>query len=404
MLRSFSPCRFSLAALTGIMGLLLVAGGGPRIASAQTPTTTIQNGNGDTRLELNYDGGLYVPGTFDPVAPADSIPAEGAGTRLMWYPAKAAFRAGRVGLNSEGTQWDASNVGQHSTAFGVNTKASSFAATAVGWNTTASEFNATAMGWNTTASGDQATAMGRNTTASGSQATAMGRGTIASGFNATAMGQNTTAASDNSLSIGRYNSANTSSDLTLLVAGNGGSGSPSNALVLKQDGDLEISGTLTESSDRRLKTDIKPLETGTLQKLEQIRPVRYEFTDQTTHPNGPQMGLIAQDVRKEFPSLVSTGTNGMLSLTYSKFTAVLLKGLQEQQDQINTQKSQIADLRAENDAMKAQQKDLKERLAALEAQSGGSILAGSVSISGFLLALMALGGLLGTGLLWRHRP
>jgi hypothetical protein len=116
------------------------------------------------------------------------------------------------------------------------------------------------------------------------------------------------------------------------------------------------------------------------------------------------MGLIAQDVRKEFPSLVSTGTNGMLSLTYSKFTAVLLKGLQEQQDQINTQKSQIAALRAENDAMKAQQKDLKERLATLEAQSGGSILAGSVSISGFLLALMALGGLLGTGLLWRHRP
>jgi hypothetical protein len=227
----------------------------------------------------------------------------------------------------------------------------------------------------------------------------MGINTIASGNAATVMGDSTIAATDHSLSIGQFNSANTSADNTLFVAGNGSLYSRSNALVLDQSGNLTISGTLTESSDRRLKTDIKPLGTGTLQKLEQIRPVRYKFTDPDTHPNGPQMGLIAQDVRKEFPSLVSTGTNGMLSLTYSKFTAVLLKGLQEQQDQINTQKSQIAALRADNDAMKAQQEDLKERLAALEAQSGDSLPAGATPVSGLLLAVMVLGA----GVLWYAR-
>ena len=244
MVRSFSFSRFSLAALSGLVGLLLVAWGGPRGASAQTPTTTIQNGNADTRLELNYDGGLLVPGSFGPTTPADSIPATGAGTRLMWYPAKAAFRAGRVGQFKDGTQWDASKVGDYSVAFGVDTKASGPAATAMGLRTTASGSDATAMGFETTASGTDATAMGEGTTASGSDATAMGTFTTASGIAATAMGLRTTAATDRSISFGEYNSANTSADGTLLVAGNGDNSnlpsSRSDALVLQKDGDLAL--------------------------------------------------------------------------------------------------------------------------------------------------------------------
>jgi hypothetical protein len=348
--------------------------------------------------------------------------------------------------------WDPQNVGKYSAAFGVNTKASGFASTAAGSGTeatgdysvaigrpgqidtevtTASGAVAVAMGEFATASGDYsvalnretratataatamgesteasafaATAMGLGTTASAFQATAMGFETTASGARSTAMGERTTAATEKSLSIGEYNSANTSADGTLLVVGNGSSGARSDALSLDSNGNLEISGTLTESSDRRLKTNIEPLGEGTLRKLGQIRPVRYEFIDPSTHPDGPQIGLIAQNVRKAFPSLVTTGANDMLSLSYSKFTAVLLKGLQEQQREIDAQKTQIATLRAENEAIKAQQATLKKRVAALEAQSGGSILASLSPVSGLLLALMALGGLLGTGVLWRYR-
>jgi hypothetical protein len=144
----------------------------------------------------------------------------------MWYPAKAAFRAGRVGRKKDGTQWDAAKVGDHSVAFGVDTKASGFAATAMGDRTTASEIGATAMGRLTTASGPDATAMGFKTTAGGSDATAMGF--------------NTTAATDESISLGEYNSANTSADGTLLVAGNGSISDNSDALVLKKDGDLAL--------------------------------------------------------------------------------------------------------------------------------------------------------------------
>jgi hypothetical protein len=240
--------------------------------------------------------------------------------------------------------------------------------------------------------------MGNQTTASGSEATAMGINTIASGNAATVMGDSTIAATDHSLSIGQFNSANTSTDNTLFVAGNGSLYSRSDALVLDQSGNLTISGTLTESSDRRLKTSIRPLKDETLAKLSRLRPVRYQFKNQETHPSGEQIGLVAQDVRTEFPALVSGENGDALSLSYSKFTAVLLKGLQEQQRQIDAQKTKIATLHAENDAIKTRQKNLRKRLAALEAQSG-SLPAGTPPVSGLLLAVMVLGA----GALWYAR-
>jgi hypothetical protein len=120
-------------------------------AHGQTPITTVENGNGDARLQLNYDGGFSVPGDYinafnERGTPNDSIPATGAGTRLMWYPAKAAFRAGQVGLNRDGTQWDAAKVGTHSVALGLDPKASGIASIALGDATVASDGGAVARG------------------------------------------------------------------------------------------------------------------------------------------------------------------------------------------------------------------------------------------------------------------
>jgi len=415
-------------------GCLWLSGFLPAQAQSPTPTTTIQNGGADTRLEVNYDGGLLVPGTFGPAAPADSIPATGAGTRLMWYPAKAAFRAGRVfdidpNLSPDyRVFWDPPNVGEYSAAFGVNTKASGFASMAAGSGTQATgdysfalgapgriDTEATiasgdvaiAMGSFATASGPYSVAMNRETKATASAATAMGDGTTASAFAATAMGLGTTAATGYSLSLGAYNSANTSDDNTLFVAGNGSSGARSDALVLDQSGNLTISGTLTESSDRRLKTSIRPLKGETLAKLSRLRPVRYQFKNQETHPAGEQIGLVAQDVRAEFPALVRGENSDALSLSYSKFTAVLLKGLQEQQVELTRQRSAIDSLRDRVqavEALRAENQMMKKRLAALEADRSPSAAAGWTGSSTGVLLGVLLGGLLGVGLLWRRRP
>jgi len=343
-------------------------------AQAQTPVTSIENAAGDSVFISFEDGALLGLGEQY----TGVIPIEGAGTRMMWYPAKSAFRAGYV----SGTQWDDVNIGIYSTAMGLATTASGFYSTAMGSNTIASGNYSTAMGSNTNASEDYSTAMGEGTTASGFYSTAMGRSTIASGLVSTAMGfattasgnystamgyittasgtwstvmgYRTTAASAHSLSIGEYNSANTSADGTLFVVGNGSFSTPSDALVLDDAGNMTIAGTLTESSDRRLKTNISPIGENTLGKLSNITPSTFEFKNQQTHPAGQQLGLIAQEVQQQFPELVSEASNGNLSVSYSKFTAVLLKGMQEQQEEIT--------------ALKKENNSIKERLAKLEQQ------------------------------------
>lgn len=160
------------------------------------------------------DGGLLATGAEG----TGSIPETGAGTRMMWYPNKAAFRAGKVG----GTEWDDGNIGLYSIAMGQNAKASNswsiamgpFAtasgsgAIALGASLTASGPSAIALGSTTTASGEISTAMGSATTAKGDFSTAMGNTTTASGKNSIAMGMNVTADGDNSIAMGSYAGSN----------------------------------------------------------------------------------------------------------------------------------------------------------------------------------------------------
>jgi hypothetical protein len=319
-------------------------------AAAQTPATTVEDSDGNIVFQSNADGGLLAPGEFG----TGTVPTEGAGTRLMWYPAKAAFRAGAVQntVFVDGP-WDADNVGDYSTAFGSST----------------------------TASGDGSTAMGISTQASG-------RGS-------TAMGGATKAATDGSLSIGEYNSSNTGDDGSLFVVGNGSFADLSDALVVDRSGNLTISGTLTENSDRRLKTQIQPLGRGVLASLSEIEPVRFQFKDERTHPSGPQIGLIAQQVQAQFPTLVSEGASGHLSVSYSKLTAVLLKGLQEQQARIDSLSRTVRSLQKDRSIqeVKQGQKHLAEQVAALQQTSNARspILPAGWSRAALLVLLVGAG-------------
>lgn len=385
----------------------------PAPKSSHTPATTIENANGDLILQVSEGGSLLAPGL------GGAIPAEGAGGRMMWYPDQYAFRAGRVGASKDGTQWDADSIGTYSVAFGRDTKAiGNFGSAALGDQTEATGLSSTATGWDTQAIGNQSTAMGNGSIASGAEAVAMGDGTTATATRATAMGHDTEASEPNAVAMGTLSKARGENTLAvgfdaftsvdhslaagrcngsttdLFVVGNGPLNSAgdtcddfSDALELDENGDLEIAGTLNETSDRRLKTDIKPLGTEVVSALQEIDPVRFRFEDERTHPSGEQLGLIAQEVQTKFPELVSQGDDGMLSVSYTKFSAVLLKGLQEQQ-------AQISDLKAENE-------EIKERLAALESEQTAPVAASLFGPWGLAL-LLGLGGLAG-GVLWQRR-
>ncbi len=85
-----------------------------------------------------------------------TAPAEGSGTRFMWYAAKAALRAGQI----NGTQWDDANIGLYSTAFGENVRALGDNAIVVGKNSVAANTGTVALGEGHTATGANSVALG----------------------------------------------------------------------------------------------------------------------------------------------------------------------------------------------------------------------------------------------------
>jgi hypothetical protein len=242
-------------------------------------------------------GNVLFAGEFSETTPG-APPASGAGTRLMWYPGKSAFRAG----TAVGNAWDQANIGNYSIAMGHNPIASgvaSFAAGsgakaageasaavgtsaeaggnnamavgyftqasrsytfAAGSQTVASEEYAVAFGNKTTASGKYTLSAGRSTTASGEAAVALGDYTFATGSVSFSMGEDTRAPSYGETAFGLYNTLYTPSSAVDLVAsdrlftvGNGvSSAARSNALTILKSGNTGL-GTDTPAEKLHLK-------------------------------------------------------------------------------------------------------------------------------------------------------
>ena len=240
--------------------------------------------------------------------------------------------------------------GWASTAMGRDTTASGDYSTAMGWQTTASGNTSTAMGWQTTASGNYSTAMGSYTTASGNGSTAMGYQTTASGWYSTAIGRETTASDRSSLVIGQYNllgstvtnsATDFSTDNTAFVIGNGAdSNNRSDALVVKFNGDATLAGNLNINSDARLKSNIISLG-STLSKLLQIDGKSYTMKKDESEKQ--KIGLLAQDIEKVFPELVSE-SHGVKSVNYQGLVPVLINALKEQQSEIEILKQQQSEI------------------------------------------------------------
>ncbi len=178
-------------------------------------------------------------------------PVQGPGFRMMWVASQGAFRAGYVG----GTQWDKSNIGKYSAAFGNGNIASGQSAMAMGTNSSATGFNAMALGNNVLAAGTNAVAFGDGTRASGSTATAMGAATEASGTYSAAFGIATRAVGSASIAAGAFTKANAAyatvvgvyNDTTmagsLFEVGNGSNDNlRRNAFTVLQNGNVGIGG------------------------------------------------------------------------------------------------------------------------------------------------------------------
>ena len=148
----------------------------------------------------NTTKGLLITGTSF----SGTVPDLGGGARLMFFPGRAALRAGYVGL----TQWNNANTGYASVAMGESTTASGDHAMAMGLNCIASGSYSLAVGNGSTSSAIYSNALGFGCTAGGSNSFAEGFVNNANGVSSVALGSLATASGDQSVAIGHNISTN----------------------------------------------------------------------------------------------------------------------------------------------------------------------------------------------------
>ncbi|MGC9602115.1 MAG: tail fiber domain-containing protein, partial [Minisyncoccia bacterium] len=90
---------------------------------------------------------------------------------------------------------------------------------------------------------------------------------------------------------------------------------------------------LNVTSDIRLKKNIEPL-APVLAGVLQLQPVTYNFNSEASG-TPTHTGFIAQQVQPIFPDLVSSDSQGYLSLNYAGLTPYLVSAVQSQQQEID---------------------------------------------------------------------
>ncbi len=337
-------------------------------------------------------------------------------------------RAQGYGATAMGTYTEATN--DYAFASGYFSNANGRYSTAMGYNTDAFALGSTALGYNSDAEENYSFAAGYFAEAQALYSTAIGNFVQAQSYSSTAIGRYNVGGGDASswvdssplFEIGNgTGSSSRSNAMTVLKNGRVGIGTTFPTSTLHIGGELKIgtfetindggsyildfnatlrpaldnlrslgtsayrwtevfavNGTI-QTSDRRDKTNIRDLSYG-LKEIMLLKPVSFSWKRDVE--SGTKLGLVAQDLKKVIKEVVvdkewqtdegtgrrTTVPAKRLGVYYSDLIPVLIKGIQEQQAQIEKLTNKISSQEAElNKLRKLSQEvaDLKNMMAHL---------------------------------------
>lgn len=165
-------------------------------------------------FSVDQDGGVLAEGTLG----IGTIPAEGPGYRMMWYPYRGAFRAGTTDDGGAGAYWDDANIGFYSWAGGNLTTASAFASFAFGDQVVVTGVDAASFGAGNNVSGTVGFSTGAYNWCTGFGCLALGHNNRAGGQGSVAVGYRTIAEGNYSVALGHRASSCTTRSFTTVGA------------------------------------------------------------------------------------------------------------------------------------------------------------------------------------------
>ena len=110
-------------------------------------------------------------------------------------------------------------------------------------------------------------------------------------------------------------------------------------------------GAYTNGSDARIKENVAPIQSG-LSVVEKLNPVTFNYLESWSRDRSTQTGFIAQELQTALADevyvdgIVQQGPEYM-SVAYQSLIPILTKAIQEQQQQIDALKAEVAALKGE---------------------------------------------------------
>ena len=111
---------------------------------------------------------------------------------------------------------------------------------------------------------------------------------------------------------------------------------------IANDGSFTTKGDITAffSSDKRLKTNIRPIENA-LNKVSQISGVTYNWNENSVDKDldRRESGVIAQEIIEVLPEVVTERDNGYLAVQYERLIPLLIESIKELKQEVETLKN-----------------------------------------------------------------
>ena len=363
----------------------LAAAAGARPGAAQSDILLrLRSGSplGD-RVRVDSAGGFVAMGELG----IGIIPASGAGYRMMWYPFKAAFRAGGTDDGGAGSYWDDANVGFYSWAGGNLTTASAFATFAFGDHVTVSGVYGAGFGASNSVTGTGGFTAGASNICANSYCVALGFDNNASGLYSVAVGYKATADANYSVALGHRASTNGHAGSFVISdfsTTDSTEASAANQFTSRYAGGYRLytnpsetagvylnagTGSWNAFSDANHKEAILPVDRDdVLDRIRSLPLSTWRYIGEADR-SARHIGPMAQDWQRAF------GFSGdSTTINMSDFDGVNLAGIQALERRTARQASEIETLAADNTALRAQVETLRmqnemleERLRRLEA-------------------------------------
>lgn len=360
--------------LHALLIVLFATLGQPAAAHAQSDILLrLRSGSplGD-RFRVDSAGGVVALGNLT----IGIIPASGAGSRMMWYPYKNAFRAGYA---DAGGQFDDAKIGYYSWAGGNLTSAPGNYAFAVGNQNMAEAQCGVAIGSGNNVYGNATqgfatcgVALGLNNIVKDQAGVAIGQNAWSDGDAAVAIGYRATADADYSMAFGYRASTNghtgakvfsdaSTTDSIEAVANNefavraaGGFRFRSNATLTNGCNIAAGGASITCASSRTLKSFFTPVDgEDVLTKIRGLNIQRWRYNDETGQPW--HLGPISEEFMQAFGLGDDT-----LAIGHLDEMGVTLKGVQALDARTLAQDERIRTLESENAALKRRLDELEQ--------------------------------------------